>query len=237
MSVLITGGSRGIGAACVRAFASSGRSVAFLYEKSEDAARALAAETSARALRADVADREQVFSAIEQARLRLGPIDTLVCCAGIAQYGLFQDLSEPALRRLMDVNAIGAFFAAQAAADDLIGAGRGSITFISSVWGQVGASCETAYSMSKGALIALTKALAKELGPSGVRVNCVAPGVIGTDMISNLSPEDIAALREETPLGRIGTPEDVAEAALFLASDRASFITGQVLGTNGGFGM
>lgn len=184
-----------------------------------------------------MADRTQVFAAVGQAREAHGQIEALVCSAGIAHSGLFQDLPEPDLRRLMDVNTLGAFFAAQAVAPDMIGEGRGSISFISSVWGRVGASCEAAYSMSKGALIALTQALAKELGPSGVRVNCVAPGVIDTEMNGHLTAGDMAALRAETPLGRIGTAQDVAEAVLFLASERASFVTGQVLGADGGFGM
>ncbi len=237
MPVFITGGSRGIGAGCVRTFAQAGHKVAFLYEKSEAAASTLAKETGALAIRADVADRAQVFQAVERAKKRIGPIDTLVCAAGIAHSGLFQDMTEPQLRRLMDVNTLGAFFASQAAAPDMISDRFGTITFISSVWGQVGASCEAAYSMSKGALIALTLALAKELGPSHIRVNCVAPGVIDTDMNARLTAGDKEALLDATPLGRIGTADDVAQSVLFLASEKARFITGQVLGANGGFGM
>ena len=233
MAVLITGGSRGIGAACVRAFVGAGHDVGFIYEKSESNALALARETGAMAIRADVANRAQVFDAVA----RFGGADVLVCCAGVAWFGLFQDMGEMALRRLMDVNALGTFFAAQAVAPGMIDAGRGAMVFISSIWGQVGASCEAAYSMSKGAQIALAKALAKELGPSGVRVNCIAPGVIDTQMNAGFDPDALAALAEETPLGRIGTPQDVANAALFLASDAAGFITGQVLSPNGGLSV
>ncbi len=230
-TALITGGSRGIGAACVRQFAREGYRVFFLYEKSDGAAKALETETAATAIRADVAERAQVFAAFAQA----GPIDALVCCAGIAQLKLFQDITEEEWRRMIDVNLSGAFFAAQAALPSMISRKAGSIVFLSSIWGLTGASCETHYSASKAGLIGLARALAKEVGPSGVRVNCVAPGAIDTDMNRGLSSEDVQTLVDETPLGRLGTPDDAAQAALFLASDAASFITGQVLSPNGGY--
>ena len=232
MAVLIAGGSRGIGAACVRAFASKGERVAFFYHDNQEAAASIAKETGALAIQADVADKRAVFDGFQIARTQLGAIDTLVCAAGIAWTGLFQDMDEDALRRLMDVNALGSYFCAQAAAADMVANKLGSIIFISSIWGMVGASCEAAYSMSKGAQIALCKALAQELGPSGIRVNCVAPGVIDTDMNANLSGADMDALRDQTPIGRIGTAAEVAEAVLYLAG--AAFVTGQVLSPNGG---
>lgn len=230
MNVLVTGGSRGIGAACVRAFAAGGHAVTFLYAQNEAAAALVAADTGATAIRADVGDRDQLFAAVD----KVGPVDALVCCAGVAHCGLFQDMSEADLRRLMDVNALGSFFAAQAVAPSMISRRSGSIVFVSSMWGQVGASCEAAYSMSKGAQIALTKALAKELGPSGVRVNCVAPGLIATDMNASLDALSLDSIIDETPLGRVGLPADVARAVLYLASDSAGFITGAVLPVNGG---
>ena len=232
MTVLITGGAQGIGAACVRLFAARGAKVAFVYEKSDAQASELAQQTGALPIRADVACCAEMFSAAALARQQNGPTGLLICCAGVAWSGLFQDMPEQALRRLMDVNALGSYFAAQSVAPDMIAAQRGAMIFVSSIWGLVGASCEAAYSMSKGAQIALTKALAQELGKSGIRVNCLAPGVIDTRMNAQLSPADLDALRDQTPLGRIGTPEEVAQAALYLSE--AQFVTGQVLSPNGG---
>ena len=227
---LVTGGSRGIGAATVRELAAKGWQVIINYRDSKLQAEALARETGGRAICADVSDEAQVKAMFAEA----GEIDALICCAGIAHFGLLSDMSAEQWRRIFAVNTDGVFYCCREAIPHMVRQKRGSIVIVSSMWGQTGGSCEAAYSASKGAVIALTKALAKELGPSNVRVNCIAPGVIDTDMNSHLSPEDMAALRDETPLGRIGLPEETAKAAAFLVSDEASFITGQVLGVNGG---
>ncbi len=229
MRVVVTGGSRGIGAAVVRRFAARGDAVAFLYEKNHEAARSVAAETGALALRADVADR----AAVEAAFSRFDGTDVLVNCAGIAHYGLISQISGAEWDRLFAVNVKGIYHCVNAALPSMLAKQGGSIVNVASMWGQTGASCEAAYSATKGAVIALTKALAKELGPSGIRVNAVAPGVILTDMVSAVSPETLAALAGETPLGRNGTSGEVARAIEYLAG--APFVTGQVLGVNGGF--
>jgi len=229
MHIVVSGGSRGIGAAVVRRFSRRGNSVFFLYEKNDAAAQALAAETGAVPLRADVADGEAVRAAME----RTGGADVLVCCAGIASYGLLSELPEAEWDRLFAVNVKGVYHCVRAALPHMLRRQSGSIVTVASMWGQTGGSCEACYSATKGAVIALTKALAKELGPSGIRVNCVSPGVIETDMLAPLSPETLASLREETPLGRLGAPEDAADAVAYLAE--ASFVTGQVLPVNGGF--
>jgi len=231
MRVFVTGGSRGIGAAVVRTLRAEGHEVWFGYGASVDAAAALAEETGAKALPCDVTDEDQVRAALKS----VGPIDGLVLCAGVAYYGLIQMMSDADWQRLFDVNVTGMFRVIRAALPNLLRQQHGSIVTLSSMWGQTGASCEAAYAATKGAVIALSKSLAQELAPSGIRVNCVAPGVIETDMIGNLSLEDKAALAEETPLGRIGSPAEVADSVSFLLSDRARFITGQVLGINGGF--
>lgn len=237
---LITGASRGIGAACARRFARSGYSVAILYRSRADLAEALVQQLisegqDAFCLQADVADRAQAFAAAEEVLRRYRRIDVLVNNAAIAQQKLFTDITEEEWDRMFAVNVKGAFNMTQAALPGMISRRSGSIVNISSMWGQVGASCEVHYSASKAALIGMTQALAKEVGPSGVRVNCIAPGVIETDMNAHLDEETLAALSEETPLMRIGAPDEVARAALYLCSDGASFITGQVLGVNGGF--
>ena len=227
--VLVTGGSRGIGAAVVRAFARRGHRVSFLYEKNEAAAGLVSQETGAAALRADVADK----AAVEAAFREIGPVDILVNNAGICHYGLISQISPEQWDRLFAVNVRGIYNCVNAALPGMLHEQRGSIVNLSSMWGQVGASCEAAYSATKGAVIALTKALAKELGPSGIRVNAVAPGVILTDMVANVDPGVLADLAVETPMGRNGTPEDVAEAVYSLSL--AEFITGQVLPVNGGY--
>ena len=227
---LITGASRGIGAACARALCEDGFEVVIGYNSSEDAAKALAEELGGVAVRADVSDEKQAAALVEAA----GEVDVIVCCAGIAMQKLFQDTTAEDWRRIFAVNTEGTANVCRAAVPSMIRRKSGVIITVSSMWGQVGASCEVAYSASKAAVIGMTQALAKELGPSGIRVNCVAPGVIRTDMTAALSAETMTALAEETPLGVNGTPEDVADVVRFLASDSARFITGQVIGVNGG---
>ena len=228
-SVLITGGSRGIGAAAVRAFAAGGDQVTFLYEKNHEAAKAVAKETGATAICADISDHAAVAAAFAGLR----ELDVLVNNAGICHYGLLSQTPEAVWDRIFAVNVRGTYLCTQAAIPLFLQKHRGAIINVSSMWGQVGASCEAAYSASKGAILALTKALAKELGPSGIRVNAVAPGVILTDMVAHVDPAVLEALREETPLERNGRPEDVAKAMVYLAG--AEFITGQILPVNGGF--
>lgn len=236
---LITGGSRGIGAACVRAFAKDGYSVVFLYNRSADKAKALvqalrSEERDVAAYQCDVADPAQVKNVIADILRTYRRIDALVNCAGIAHIGLFTDMTEDEWDHLFAVNVRSAFSVTKAVLPGMISRQTGAVVNVSSMWGEVGASCEVAYSATKAALIGLTKALAKEVGPSGVRVNCVTPGVIDTDMNAQLTDEDRIALADETPLGRIGTAEEVAKTILFLCGEGASFITGQVLGVSGG---
>ena len=227
-TVVITGGSRGIGAAGVEAFAARGDRVYFLYEKEHEAAAAVAEKTGATAICCDVADGEAVKKAFSQ----IPEVDVLVCNAGICHYGLMSQTTEEEWDRAFAVNVKGMYHCINAATPYFLQKHSGSIITVSSMWGITGASCEVAYSATKGAVIAMTKALAQEMGPSGVRVNCIAPGVILTDMCANVSPESMEALREETPIGRHGTPKDIADALLYLAD--AEFVTGQVLSVNGG---
>ena len=228
-NVVITGGSRGIGAATVELFAARGDRVTFLYEKNHTAAKAVADKTGAAAICCDVADGEAVNRAFSQ----IGDVDILVCNAGTMYFGLLSQMAEDEWNRLFAVNVGGIYHCINAAMPSFLKTHRGSIVTVASMWGQVGASCEAAYSATKGAVIALTKALAKELGPSGIRVNCVAPGVILTDMCANVALDILAGMAEETPLGRNGMPMDVAKAIAYLAD--AEFVTGQVLGVSGGY--
>ena len=228
-TIVITGGSRGIGAAAVERFAAQGHRVYFLYEKNHEAAQAVAAKTGATAVCCDVADGKAVKAAFS----RIGDVDVLICNAGVMWFGLMSMMDEEAWDRIFNVNVKGIYNCVNAAMPSFLNKHAGSVITVSSMWGQVGASCEAAYSATKGAIIALTKALAKELGPSGIRVNCVAPGVILTDMCASVDPEILAEMAEETPVGRNGTPEDVAKAMEYLAN--AEFITGQVLPVNGGY--
>ena len=228
-NIVITGGSRGIGAAAVELFASRGDRVYFLYEKEHDAARAVAECTGATAICCDVADGEAVKAAFEQ----IPDVDVLICNAGVMWFGLLSMMEESAWDRIFDVNVKGVYHCVNAAMPSFLKKHAGCIITVSSMWGQVGASCEAAYSATKGAIIALTKALAQELGPSGIRVNCVSPGVILTDMCANVDPEVLADMAQETPVGRNGTAMDVAKAMEYLA--QADFVTGQVLPVNGGY--
>lgn len=237
-TVWITGGSRGIGAAAVRAFARAGWKTAFSWRRSEEAARALVGELDGcdvLSVRGDMRVRGDADACARQIRAAFGRIDALVCNAGAAQQKLFQDITDEDWTQIFDGNLKSAFYAIQSVLPDFFHAQSGAIVTVSSIWGITGASCESHYAASKAALIGLTKSLALELGPSGVRVNCVAPGVIDTDMNRAHSPETLRALAEETPLGRLGTPEEAARAIYFLASPESAFITGQVLGVDGGF--
>ena len=229
LNVVITGGSRGIGAAAVELFASRGHRVFFLYEKEHEAARAVAEKTGAAAICCDVADGQAVRTAFE----KIGDVDILICNAGICYSGLMSMLSEAQWDRIFDVNVKGMYHCINAAMPSFLKKQQGSIVTVSSMWGRVGASCEAAYSATKGAVIALTKALAQELGPSGIRVNCVAPGVIVTDMCANVDPEIMADMAQDSCVGRNGTPMDVAKAMEYLAN--AEFITGHVLNVDGGY--
>ncbi len=236
----VTGGSRGIGRAVVRRLAEEGYAVGIDYLQAWDQAQALEQELAAQgraalAVQADVADRQAVTAAIRRVEDAFGPVTVLVNNAGIARQNQFQDIPEDFWRRIFAVNVDGAYHTIQAVLPHMLHEKAGSIVNISSIWGQRGASCEVAYSATKAAVIGLTRSLAMELAPSGIRVNCVAPGVINTDMVQVLGEETLADLAQGTPMGRLGTPEDIARAVAFLAGDSASFITGQVLTADGGF--
>ena len=228
-NVVITGGSRGIGAAAVELFAAKGHRVFFLYEKNHEAAAALAERCGATAICCDVADSEAVKAAFRQ----IGDVDILICNAGIAQTGLMSMTDEATWDRIFNVNVKGMYLCINEAMPAFLRKHEGCIITVSSMWGQVGASCEVVYSATKGAVIALTKALAKELGPSGIRVNCVAPGVIITDMCAGIDPEILEEMAEESPVGRNGTPMDIAKAMEYLSE--ATFVTGEVISVNGGY--
>ena len=235
-TALITGGSRGIGAAAVRAFTAAGYQTAFFYRSSGGAAAALACETGAVPVRCDVTDSVRVNAGCAQALARLGHIDALVNNAGIAQQKLFTDLTDGDWRLMLDTNLTGAFYVTRAVLPGMISRKAGRSVTIASIWGQVGASCEVHYSAAKAGLIGMTKALAKEVAPSGITVNCVCPGVIETEMLGCFDTDTLEALREETPVGRLGTPGDVADCLLWLCAEKAGFVTGQIIGVNGGFG-
>lgn len=232
MNVLVTGGSRGIGAACVRKFASEGHKVAFVY-RADDCAAEKVAEFGAIAVKADIAaEAERAFAEAEK---ELDGVDVLVNCAGVAHIAQICDTDDAVLRRILDTNLTAAYILCREASRGMVRRKSGAIINVGSVWGRVGASCETAYSASKAGLRGLTMALAKELAPSGVRVNCVEPGVIETDMNASLGEETLRAVCEDIPLGRLGSSEETAELIYFLASEKASYITGQTVGIDGGF--
>jgi 3-oxoacyl-[acyl-carrier protein] reductase len=234
-TLLINGASKGIGAEMVRLFSKNDYNVAFTYKKSDKEAAELAKELNALAIKADSANEADVISAVKQTIDTFGSIDVLINNAAISSFSLFTDISAQEWKNIFDINVHGAFYYTREASREMIKKKHGRIINISSIWGVSGASCEVHYSATKAALIGMTKALAKELGPSGITVNCIAPGVIDTEMNSKLSADDIRSLIDETPMCRIGSTSDVANAALFLADDKASFITGQVLTVDGGF--
>ncbi len=240
-TAVVTGASRGIGAACAVAMAKSGYNVILGYKEQKQKAENLAKVLiegygiAALAVQADVSDSKQAQELIDVAYRNFGRVDVLVNNAGIAGYKLFTDITDEEWNEMIGTNLTGVFNCSRAAVKYMVSAHSGSIVNISSMWGQVGASCEVHYSASKAGVIGMTQALAKELAPSGVRVNCLCPGVIRTDMLSEIDDETVSSLIEETPLGRLGSPKDIADVVAFLCSDGASFITGQVLGVNGGF--
>ena len=231
--VLVTGGSRGIGRAIVEAFAENNCIVSFVYEKNGEAAEDTEIATGAKAIKCDISDPETVASAVAE----MGGIDIVINNAAISKIGLFTEMSDDEWGQMIGVNLSGAFYITREASKYMIGQQYGRIINIGSMWGKTGASCEVAYSATKAGIRGLTMALAKELGPSGITVNCIEPGVIDTEMNASLGEGAIGALIDETPLCRIGKPLDVANAALFLASDGASFITGQILGVDGGYAI
>lgn len=237
---LVTGASGGIGEACARELARRGYTVLAHANRGMERAETLAAQLrtqglDAHAVQCDLSSSEEVRRMCEDILALHHRVDALVLNAGVSHTGLLMDMTDAQWHEVMDVNVSGAFYLCRELTGGMISRRSGSIVTVSSMWGRVGASCEVAYSASKAALIGFTRALAKELGPSGVRVNCVAPGVIDTRMMDEHSEETKAALAEETPLGRLGTPQDVASACAFLLSEEAAFITGQVLGVDGGY--
>lgn len=236
-NVLITGGSRGIGKAMVQLFSKHGYNVAFTYKSSEKEAKELAESTGALAIRADSACDSDVIDAVRCVEKTFGAVDCLINNAGVSSFSLFTDISLEEWNNHMAINLTGAFLYSKAVIPGMIAKKSGRIINITSMWGVVGSSCEVHYSTAKAGLIGMTKALAKELGPSGITVNAIAPGLIATDMNKSMSEEDIKALAEETPIMRVGYPTEVAEAALFLAGDKAAFITGEVMNISGGYIM
>lgn len=234
-TVVITGGTRGIGRACVELFAKNGCNVVFGFEKSDGLAEEICKKyNNVISVKGDISTIEGNRALFDCALNKFGTVDAVVLNAGISHFGMLCDESEDEYNRIFDVNFKSVFLGCKEASKIMVNQKNGAIVTVSSMWGQVGASCESLYSASKSAVIGFTKSIAKELAPSGIRVNCVCPGVIDTEMNAVLSPETLNELAEETPLGRLGTPEEVAKTIYFLASEDASFITGQVLGVNGG---
>lgn len=239
-TVLITGGARGIGKAMSKAFAKEGYNVLVNFNKSENEAKELYTilnekNFSVKLFKANISNREDVEDMVDYCIKEFGGLDVLVNNAGVSQDKLFTDITDEDWDNMMNINLKGSFYCSQVALKYMISEKKGNIINISSIWGISGASCEVHYSITKAGIIGMTKALAKEVGPSNIRVNSIAPGVINTDMLSGYNEEDIDALVEETSLMRLGTPEDIANCAIFLASDKSNFITGQVISPNGGF--
>ena len=232
-NVLISGGSRGIGRAMVEAFAKEGYKVAFLYKTNEQAAKEVADATGATAIRCDISDPDDVRRVMQH----IVEVDVLINNAGISQIKLFDTITDADFESVMMTNVGGAFFLSREVSHRMVARKCGRIINIGSMWGKLGASCEVHYSASKAALRGMTMALAKELGPSGITVNCIEPGVIRTEMNASLGADTLASLAEETPLMRLGEPTEVADLALFLASEKAGFITGQCIGIDGGFAV
>ena len=236
--ILISGGSRGIGRGLVEAFSQNGDKVAFIYKSNHEAAEAVTKATGAVAICADVSRSEDVKYAVRTAESALGgSVEVLINNAGISLISLMQDTTDDLWRDVLDTNLSGAFYLSREVLPGMIAEKNGRIIHIGSMWGKVGASCEVAYSAAKAGMRGLTLSMAKELAPSGITVNCVEPGVIQTEMNASLGAEVMASLAEETPMGRLGTAADVSAAVLFLASDAASFVTGQILGVDGGFAL
>lgn len=240
-TVIVTGGSRGIGKAIVYAFANAGYNVILNYNQSEQSAKNIVEDLKdckgvVEMFRADVSKREDVDAMVEYVNKEFGGIDVVVNNAGISHVGLFDEITEEEFRRVLDVNLMGVFNVTQSALKEcMLSKKDGVIINISSVWGISGASCEVAYSASKAGVIGLTKGLAKELAPSNITVNAIAPGAIATDMIyKEYSEEEIDTIEKDIPMGRLGTPIEIANLALYLASDNARYITGQVISPNGG---
>ena len=234
-SVLITGGSRGIGKEMVKLFSERGYNVAFTYKSSDDAAKELAKSTGAIAIKADSASEQQIKDAVAKTVSAFGGADILINNAGISSFSLLQDLTLDDWNAFLTTNLTAAFLYSKEVIPHMLKKHTGRIINVSSIWGLVGSSCEVHYSTAKAGLIGFTKALAKELGPSGITVNAIAPGVIDTDMNKCLTEGDLSDLADETPVGRIGKADEVAKAALYLTSDDASFITGETLNISGGF--
>jgi 3-oxoacyl-[acyl-carrier protein] reductase len=237
MKILITGGSRGIGKAMVERFSSPENKVAFIYKSNHEAANELCRKCGAVAVCADISNPEEAKRAANEAVEALGGIDVLINNAGKAQIKLFTDITDEDWQSMIDTNLSSVFYLTRAALPYMISQKNGRIINIGSMWGKVGASCEVHYSASKAALRGMTLALAKEVGPSGITVNAIEPGVIMTDMCADFDEETLKELADETPLCRLGKPCEVAELAYFLASDKASFITGQIIGVDGGFAL
>lgn len=240
MNVLVTGASRGIGAKIVEIFARDGHNVVINYNNSDKIAKSLSESLNNKGLstqtfKADVSNIDDVCKMVKFCNSKYGSIDVLINNAGIAQTRLFDQITQSDWDRMLNINLKGVFNCSRQVVGDMISKKSGVIINVASMWGITGASCEVHYSASKSGVIGLTKALAKELGPSNIRVNCVAPGVIQTDMLNEYTQDDLEELRKETPLMRLGKPEDVANVVYFLASDKASFITGEVINVTGGF--
>ena len=237
MKILITGGSRGIGRACVEHFSSLGHKVAFIYKQSHESAKALTDLTGAIPICADISDGESAYAAVYAANRKLDGIDVLINNAGISQIKLFSDISDAEWQTMVNTNLSSAFYVTREVSKIMVSQKSGRIINIGSMWGKTGASCEVHYSATKAALRGMTMSLAKELGPSGITVNCIEPGVIATEMNASLSEDALSDLINNTPLCRIGKPHEVASLAEFLSSDKASFITGQIIGIDGGFAI